>query len=56
LSIEKVLHQIEPLITAVVEKMKSGGRMFYIGAERADASVLLTRRKFHLHTESHMEE
>ena len=32
LSIEKVLHQIEPLINAVVEKMKSGGRMFYIGA------------------------
>ena len=32
LSIEKALHQIEPLINAVVEKMKSGGRMFYIGA------------------------
>ena len=32
LSIEKVLHQIEPLINAVVDKMKSGGRMFYIGA------------------------
>ena len=32
LSIEKALHQIEPLIKVVVEKMMSGGRMFYIGA------------------------
>lgn len=32
IAIEKVLHQIEPLINAVVDKMQSGGRLFYIGA------------------------
>lgn len=32
LTIEKVLHKIEPLINAIVEKMASGGRLFYIGA------------------------
>lgn len=32
LSIEKVIPQIEPLIHRIVEKMKSGGRLFYIGA------------------------
>jgi N-acetylmuramic acid 6-phosphate etherase len=31
-AIEKVIHQIEPLVHAIVEKMKSGGRLFYIGA------------------------
>lgn len=31
-AIEKVLHQVEGLINAVVEKMQAGGRMFYIGA------------------------
>lgn len=32
LAIEKVIQQIEPLIDNIVEKMKSGGRLFYIGA------------------------
>ncbi len=31
-AIEKVLPQIDSFINAVVEKMKAGGRMFYIGA------------------------
>jgi N-acetylmuramic acid 6-phosphate etherase len=31
-SVQKVLPQIERLITAVSEKMKEGGRLFYIGA------------------------
>jgi N-acetylmuramic acid 6-phosphate etherase len=32
LAIEKVIQKIEPLIDNIVEKMKSGGRLFYIGA------------------------
>ena len=32
LAIEKALPQIETVVTAVVEKMKLGGRLFYIGA------------------------
>lgn len=32
LAIEKQLPQIEALVNAVVEKMRTGGRMFYIGA------------------------
>ncbi|MEM1002283.1 MAG: N-acetylmuramic acid 6-phosphate etherase [Bacteroidota bacterium] len=32
LAVEKALPQIEPLISIIVEKMKSGGRLFYIGA------------------------
>lgn len=31
-AVGKVLHQIEPLIEQTVEKMKAGGRLFYIGA------------------------
>lgn len=31
-AVEKALPQIEKLITAVAEKMKGGGRLFYIGA------------------------
>ncbi len=31
-AVEKALPQIETLITAIVEKMKNGGRLFYIGA------------------------
>lgn len=32
LAVEKALPQIETLVTKVVEKMKKGGRLFYIGA------------------------
>lgn len=32
LAVEKSLSQIERLVVAVIEKMKSGGRLFYIGA------------------------
>ncbi len=32
LAVEAVLDKIEPLIEAIIEKMKSGGRLFYIGA------------------------
>ena len=32
LAVEKVIPQIEPLIHHIVDKMKSGGRLFYIGA------------------------
>jgi N-acetylmuramic acid 6-phosphate etherase len=32
LAVEKVIPQIEALVEAVVEKMKEGGRLFYIGA------------------------
>jgi N-acetylmuramic acid 6-phosphate etherase len=32
LAVEKALPQIEPLVTKIVEKMKLGGRLFYIGA------------------------
>lgn len=32
LAIENVIQKIEPLIDNIVEKMKSGGRLFYIGA------------------------
>lgn len=32
LAIEKVIPKIELLVTATVEKMKNGGRLFYIGA------------------------
>ena len=32
MAIEKALPQIETVVTAVVEKMKLGGRLFYIGA------------------------
>lgn len=32
LAVEKALPQIEPLVNAVVMKLKSGGRLFYIGA------------------------
>ncbi|MBA4054171.1 MAG: N-acetylmuramic acid 6-phosphate etherase [Marivirga sp.] len=31
-AIEKIIYQIEPLVNIIVEKMKSGGRLFYIGA------------------------
>jgi N-acetylmuramic acid 6-phosphate etherase len=31
-AVEKALPEIEALITAIVEKMKKGGRLFYIGA------------------------
>jgi len=31
-AVGKSLHQIEPLVTQTVEKMKTGGRLFYIGA------------------------
>ncbi|GAA5220542.1 N-acetylmuramic acid 6-phosphate etherase [Membranihabitans marinus] len=32
LAVNKVLPQIEPLISKIIEKMKQGGRLFYIGA------------------------
>ena len=32
LAVEKVLPQIEALATVTAEKMKAGGRLFYIGA------------------------
>lgn len=32
LAVEKVLPQIEKLVAAIVDKMKKGGRLFYIGA------------------------
>ena len=32
LAIEKAIPQIEKLVTAVVEKMQQGGRLFYLGA------------------------
>ena len=32
IAIEKVLPQIESLVTIIIEKMKAGGRLFYIGA------------------------
>lgn len=32
LAVEKVIPQIESLVTLIVEKMKIGGRLFYIGA------------------------
>lgn len=32
LAVEKVIPQIEKLVTAVVKKMSAGGRLFYIGA------------------------
>jgi N-acetylmuramic acid 6-phosphate etherase len=32
LAVEKVIPAIEKLVTAIVEKMKHGGRLFYIGA------------------------
>ena len=31
-TIEKIIPQIVPLVSAIVEKMKDGGRLFYIGA------------------------
>lgn len=31
-AIEKIIPSIEPLIDSIVKKMKSGGRLFYIGA------------------------
>jgi len=31
-AVEKVLPQIEKLVTVIVEKLKAGGRLFYIGA------------------------
>jgi len=31
-AVEKVIGAIEPLVNAIVEKMKAGGRLFYIGA------------------------
>jgi len=32
LAVEKVMPSIEKLVSAIVDKMKSGGRLFYIGA------------------------
>jgi len=32
LAVQQVIAQIEPLVAAIVAKMKSGGRLFYIGA------------------------
>lgn len=32
LAVEKAIPQIEALVTAIVEKMKTGGRLFYMGA------------------------
>jgi N-acetylmuramic acid 6-phosphate etherase len=32
LAVEKVIPKIESFVAAIVEKMKSGGRLFYIGA------------------------
>ncbi len=32
LAIAKVIHQIEPLVNIIVDKMQAGGRLFYIGA------------------------
>ncbi|WP_179354635.1 N-acetylmuramic acid 6-phosphate etherase [Winogradskyella vidalii] len=32
LAVEKALYQIEPLVAQVVHKLKSGGRLFYMGA------------------------
>jgi N-acetylmuramic acid 6-phosphate etherase len=32
LAIEKAIPQIEPLVAVIAEKMKAGGRLFYIGA------------------------
>ncbi|MFZ6012181.1 MAG: N-acetylmuramic acid 6-phosphate etherase [Bacteroidota bacterium] len=32
LAVEKIIPQMEPLVNAIVEKMKTGGRLFYIGA------------------------
>src|SRR4051812_35243797 len=32
LAIEKILHQIETVVILITEKMKAGGRLFYLGA------------------------
>ncbi len=32
IAVEKAIPQIEKLVSAIVEKMKAGGRLFYIGA------------------------
>jgi N-acetylmuramic acid 6-phosphate etherase len=32
IAVEKVIHSIEKLVEVIVEKMKEGGRLFYIGA------------------------
>ncbi len=32
LEVEAVIPKIEPLVTAIVQKMKAGGRLFYLGA------------------------
>ena len=32
LAVQKVIHQIEPLVKVIAEKMKNGGRLFYLGA------------------------
>lgn len=32
LAVERVIYKMEPLIEVIVEKMKQGGRLFYIGA------------------------
>lgn len=31
-AVEKVIPQLEPLVTAIVDRMRQGGRLFYIGA------------------------
>ena len=41
LVIKQSLPQIEKLITAVVEKMKAGGRLFYIGAGTSGRLAIL---------------
>ena len=33
MAIEKALHRIETVVILITEKMKTGGRMFYIGSE-----------------------
>ena len=35
LAVQKVIPQIEKLVTGIVERMKQGGRLFYLGADWA---------------------
>lgn len=45
-AVRRTIPQLEKLVTAVVERMRRGGRIFYLGPERAAGSACSTPRRY----------
>ena len=51
LAVQQTIPEIEKLVNGIVERMKRGGRLFYIGAGTSGGSACWMLRRFPRHTE-----